>query len=126
MFEAEVFELGLDGEQAEAVGERSVDVEGLSGDFVAFVGSHAAEGAHVVEAVGHFDEDYADVLAHGEEKFTEVLGLDRCFVAEDAARDFGETVDNLCYLWAEVLLDVFDGVVGVFDDVVEQGSAYAC
>ena len=44
-------------------------------------------------------------------------------VAEDAAGYLGQSVDNLCYLGAEEILDVLDGVVGVFHHVVQQGGA---
>ena len=124
VFEAEVLQLGLDGEEAQAVSQRGVDVEGLAGDFVLFVGSHRAQGAHVVQAVGHLDEDDADVLAHRQQQLAEVLGLCRGAVAEDAAGDFGQSPDNLGHLVAEVGAYVLDGVLGVLDDVVKEGGAY--
>ena len=83
-----------------------------------FAGGLALESAHVVEAVADFDEDDADVVAHGQEQFFEVFGLCRGPVAEDAARDFGESVYDLCNFWAEDIFDVFHGVIGVFNYVV--------
>ncbi len=100
-----------------------VDVERLPGDFVLLVGGHRAEGAHIVEAVGHLDEHHAYILRHRQEELAEVLGLGRRLVAEDAAGDFGEPGHDLGDLLAEVLLDVLDGVVGVLDHVVEQRGA---
>ena len=46
-------------------------------------------------------------------------------VAEDASADFGQSVNDLRYLGTEDVFDVLDGVVGVFDHVVEQGCADA-
>ena len=85
VFERQVFELGLYLEQPQAVGQGSVDVERLSGNLVLLVGSHRPEGAHIVEAVGHLDKHHADIVAHGEEQFAEVLGLGGGAVAEDTA-----------------------------------------
>ena len=123
VLETEVFKLRLDGEEAEAVGEGSVDIKCLAGNLIALVWCHAAEGAHIVEAVGHLDEHHADILAHGEEELAEILGLYRGAVAENAARDFGEPVDELRNLRAKMLLDVVYGIVGVFHHIMEQSRA---
>ena len=67
----------------------------------------------------------SDVVAHGEQQLSEVLGLCRCLVAEDAARYFGQSVHYLGYLLSEDVLQVFHGVVGVFHHIVEQCRADA-
>ena len=119
--EAEVFQLFLNLIQSQAIGQRGVDVQRFAGYLVLFVGWLAAQRAHVVQAVGNLDEDDADVVAHGQEQFLQVLDLGRRFVAKDAARDFRQSIDNLCYLGTEDVLDVGNGVVGVLDNVVQQG-----
>ena len=124
VFETQVLKFGLDGEQAESVCQRGVYVECFSGNLIALVGRHRAEGAHIVESVGHLYQHHAYVLAHGQEQFAEVLGLYRRPVAEDAARYLGKSLYQLRYLGAEVLLDVLDGILGVFHHVVEQRRAY--
>ena len=65
VFEGKVFKLCLDFEEAEPVGERSVDVKGLSGYLILLFGAHGAERPHVVEPVGHFDKHHPDVRRHG-------------------------------------------------------------
>ena len=75
ILETQVLELGLDGIQAQAVGQRGIDVERLAGNLVLLVGGHGREGAHVVKAVGHLDEHDAHVFGHGEKQLAEVLGL---------------------------------------------------
>ena len=124
ILEAQVLELGLDGKQAQAVGQRGVDVECLAGYLVLLVGRHRGQGAHVVQAVGHLDEYHAYVGAHREQQLPEVLGLRRGMGAEDAARYLGEPLHNLGYLLAKLGLDVLDGVVGVLYHVVKQRGAY--
>ena len=125
ILETQVFELGLDGIQAQAVGQRRIDVERFARNLVLLVGRHRRQGAHVVQAVGHLDEHHADVLAHGEQQFAEVLGLQRGLVTEDAARDLGQTVHDAGDFLAELGLDVLDSVVGVLNHIVQQGSADA-
>ena len=46
--EAEVLQLGLDGEEPEAVSQRCVEEGGLTCDLKLLVGLHRAERAHVV------------------------------------------------------------------------------
>ena len=77
-----------------------------------------------MEAVGHLYEHNADVFVHRKQQLAEILGLSRRLVAEDSARDFRQAVDKLCHFRPEIALDVFDGVVGIFDNVVEQSRAY--
>ena len=124
IFEGEVLELGFDGKQSQAVGQRGVDVEGFTGNLVLLAGEHGAEGAHVVQAVGHLDEDDPNVFRHGEQQPAEILGLGRGLVAKDTARDFGESIDYRGYLFAKMILDILDGVFGIFDHVVQQGGTY--
>ncbi len=82
VFEAEVFQLGLYGEQSQAVCQWGVYVEGFPGDFVLLVGGHRAECAHVVQAVGHLYQHHPDVFRHCKEQFAEIFGLCGSLVAE--------------------------------------------
>ena len=122
--EAQVLELVLDLVEAEAVGQRRIDVERLAGDLVLLAGEHGAEGAHVVQAVGDLDEDDTDIVAHREQELLECLGLERRSLAEDAAADLGEALHDVGHLGAEEVGDVLVGIVGVLLHVVQQGGAY--
>ena len=108
------------------MGQRGIYIECLASGFILFAGEHGTERAHVVQTVGHFDEDYPNVFGHGEQQPSKILGLSRCLVAENTARYFGEPVDDGCYLFPEVVLDVLDGIFSVFHYVVQQGGAYRC
>ena len=73
--EAEVLELPLELPDAQALGQRRVDLGGLAGDALLLLDGQRAQGAHVVQPVGELDEDDADVLRHGQEHLADVLGL---------------------------------------------------
>ena len=83
IFEAEVFQYRLDQVEAQPDGHSGGNLHGFTGNLVLLAGKHGAEGAHVVKSVGNLDEDDADVIAHGEQQFFEVLGLCRSLVAKD-------------------------------------------
>ncbi len=121
--EGEVFEFLLYFEQAETVCQRRVYVQRLTGYLVLLLGAHRAEGAHVVEAVGHLDEHHADVGRHGQEQLAEILGLQRGLVAEYPSRNFRQPLHYVGYLVSESGCDVVPRIVGVLDHVVEQRGA---
>ena len=125
MFElkAEVLEFGLYFVQSEPIGQRCVDVKRLSSNLILLVGRLRIKCPHVVQAVTNLDQDDSDVITHGEQQFLEVLGLCRSLVSEDATTNLGESVNNLRNLWPEDVRNVFYGVVGIFDNIVEQRRA---
>ncbi len=75
--ETEILKLGLDMVEAEAVGQRGIEIVGLAGDFHLLVGAHCREGAHVVEAVGELDERWAHVVLHRRQHLPEIIYLQR-------------------------------------------------
>ena len=121
----EVLQFGLHLVEAQAVGQRRIDIERLSCYLILLVGRLRGQRAHIVQAVADLDEDDADVVVHREEQLLEVFCLSRSLVAEDATRDLGQSVHNLCDLRSEDVLDVLHRVVGILHDVVEQGRADA-
>ncbi len=124
VLETKVLELGFDSEQAQTMCQRCIYVEGFAGNLVPLIRGHGSEGAHVVQTVGHLYQHHTDVLAHGEEQLTEVLGLHRCAVAENATGNLGKPFDKLCYFRPEILLYVLDCVLGILDHIVQQCCTY--
>ena len=121
--EGEALELGLDGVHADALGERGVDFHRLAGDALAALDFlDVVEGAHVVEAVGEFDEQDTDVLAHGQDELAEVLSLFGAVGLELEAGEFGDAVDEAADGGAEHLVELGAGDAGVFDHIVQQGG----
>ena len=74
-----------------------------------------------MQAVTNLDEDDTDVVAHREQQLLEVLGLCRCLLAEDAAADFRQSIDYLSHLGTEDVLDILGSIVGILNNVVQQG-----
>ena len=83
--EREILQLGFDLVETQSIGQRCVDVKCLSGNLVLLVGWLGSQCAHIVEAVADFDENHANVIAHGEQQFLEVLCLGRSLLTEDTA-----------------------------------------
>ena len=91
----EVLELPLDLLHAEAVRDGGVNLHRLEGLdallFLALVGHRA----HVVQAVGHLDEDDADILGHGQEHLAHVLHLLLFHARVLHARELRDALDNV-------------------------------
>ena len=118
----QVLKLAAEFAHAEAMGERGVDVEGFAGDGALALGLQVLEGAHVVEAVGEFDEDHAHIADHGQKHLADVLGLAVFAIRELNFVDFRHAFDDVCDLLAEFLDDVLGGDGRVFNGVVEQAG----
>lgn len=106
--------------QSEPVCEWCVDIIRFGGDAELLVFWHRADGAHVVQPVGDFDEHYANILNEGGEDLFEVLRLVGGCVVETI--QLGEAIHNMADLLTKFSADLFYGHLGVFDDVMEQGT----
>jgi hypothetical protein len=123
IFESQVFEFSADLTHAEAVGDGRVHVERLLRDALALFGREVLQRPHVVQPVGEFDDDDADVVHHRQDHLADVLGL-RVLLRDFAeVADLGHAVHEVRDFGAEVLVDVFGRGQGVFDDVVQEAGA---
>ena len=126
--EGEVLQLPLDLAHAEAVREGGVDVQRLLRDGDAPVRRQRAERLHVVQPVRQFDEHDADVVRHRDEHLAQALRLavalgdERHGTAGDGvhARELGDAVGQFRHVLAELLAEVVQADVAVFENVVEE------
>ena len=132
MAERQVLELPLQFPDAQAIGERRVDLHRFL-SYAPTLGRRAVlERLHVVQAVGQLDEDDADVLGHSQEHLAHILrpqvlpvqlrqALVSAFdVQELHLVELGDAVDQPSHLAAEAALELRHGHVAVFGDVVTQ------
>ena len=75
-----ILELPLELPDAEAIGERRIDIDHLARDGATTLGIAGHQPAHRLRALGELDQDYADVLDHRQQHLAQVLGLQRAFV----------------------------------------------
>ncbi len=118
--EGEVLELPFDRVHAQTVGERSVDLQRLAGLLRARGGRDELPGAGVVEAVGEFDDEDADVLGHRDDHLPHGLRLGCLTVGELV--ELRHPVDHRGDFGAEGLGELLERVVGVLDGVVEESG----
>ena len=104
------------------MGDGRVDLECLFGNFALAVGLQMLERAHVVQAVGEFDEHHADVVDHGEHHLAQVLGLRLFARGKIDFVDLGDALDDVGDLLAKFLADIDDGDGSIFDRVMEQAG----
>ena len=77
-------------------------------------------GAHIVETVGHFNQNDANILGHGHEHFSEAFHLRLFFAHQLHTGQLGDTLYQVGYGGAELLGNHFMGDGGIFHGVVEQ------
>ena len=119
--EPQVLELELEGVEPEPAGDGRVYVQGLARDGAAPRRCHGIERAHVVSAVGEFDEDHAQVAHHRQHHLAEGFRLRLGARLELDLVELGYAVDDFRHGRAELAGQLFLGDRRVFDDVVQDG-----
>ena len=97
----------------------AVDLYRFTGEaFAALLVLDVVERAHVVQAVGEFDEEDADVLAHSEDEFAKVFGLLGAVRLQLKAGEVGDAINKAADHRAEPAVDLGLCYAGVLYDVV--------
>ena len=117
--EGQLLEFDANGVHAESVRDRGVELEGLARRPFALVQGHDADGAHVVQAVGEFHQDDAQVARRGHGHLLEILRLGLGPGIEDG-RQFGDAVDDFRHLGTERCGKRRLGYAGVLEHVVHD------
>ena len=99
--EGQIFELAAHFAHAQAVSERGVDVQSFAGDGLAALGLEVLQGAHIMEAVGKFDEHDAHIGDHGQQHLADVFRLAVFAIGELDLVDVGDALDDAGNLRAE-------------------------
>ena len=119
--ERQRLKFGLDRIHADALGERGVDLHRLAGDALAPLRvADEMQGAHVVQAVREFHQQHADVPAHGQDEFAEVLRLFGAVRLQFEPGQLGHAVDQAGDFLAEAGFDFLEFGGRVLDHVVQQ------
>jgi len=116
--EREILELPLDRVHPEAVSERCVDLEGLSGLPLSRGGRDVAPGPSIVQPVCQLDHQYPDVPGHGHHHLANGLGLGRVPVGDPV--ELRDAVHQHRDLGPELRAQSLERVVGVLDRVVQE------
>ena len=120
VLERQVLELPFDLPDAETMGQRRVDLDGLARDPLLLLRRERRERAHVVEPVAELDDHDAEVVRHREDHLADVLGLMRVARLALKAPQLGYALHQAADLVAELEADVLDGARGVLRHVVQQ------
>ncbi len=121
--EGEVLQLPLDRVDAQAVGDRRVDLQRLFGLLDLLLLGQRVDRAHVVQAVGQLDQDDPHVDGHRDDHLAVVLGLRGVARLEGDAGQLGHAVDQRGDLLAETGLHLLQRRARVLDRVVQQRGA---
>ena len=124
VLEAQVFQVPLEQIQAQAVGQRRVDVHGFLSNAPLLVGLLKVQRAHIVQAVGQLDHEHPDVMAHGQNHLADVFGLRLFLVLKADEADLGHAVHNVGHFFAEIVVDFLDGGLGVLHRVMQQARGH--
>ena len=122
ILEGQILKLPLDALHTEAVGDGRVNFHRFERLLPLLFRRLVLHGAHVVRAVGQFDENDADVLGHGHEHLAQVLHLLFFLAGVLHARQLGDALDQIRDRGGELLGDLGIRGGGVLDAVVHEGG----
>ena len=120
MAEGQFLQLAVERIQAQAVGDRRIDIERFARDAAPLLGPHGVQRPHVVQAVGQLDQDHAHVARHRQQHLAEIFRLRFLEALVFDAVEFGDAVDQVGGNLAETLGDLGLGDRRVFHHVVQQ------
>ena len=105
------------------MGNGDIDFKRFARYALPLAARHVAHGAHVVAAIGQFDQNHPNVARHGQQHFAERFGLAFFAGVEFEFVEFGQTIDQIGHLDAKALDQIGFGDAAVFHRVVKQGGA---
>ena len=118
--ETQILQLGLHQVHAEPLRDGRVDLQRLAGDAGARLGALRAQGAHVVQAVGEFDEDHAQVARHRQQHLAETFRGGFLAILELQLVQLGDALDQFGDGHTEIGRDLVAGQRRIFDGVVQD------
>ena len=114
----QLLELPLHHVHAEAMSERSVDLERLLRLLCRRLGRHETPRASIVQAVAELDEQHTNIATHRNEHLAQGLGLGSRAVVH--LIELGHTIDKVGDRLTVFSSELLKGVVRVLDRVVQQ------
>ena len=120
--EAQIFKRDFHVIDAKPISNRCIDFQCFTGDARLFFPRHRAKRFHVVHSVCQFDQDHANVLDHSQHHFAETLGLRLGPVGEMHLVQFADGINQRGYFRSELVFQLRNSNVRVFDNVVENRS----
>ena len=119
VLKADVLHLELEGVDTESGRQRRIDVQGFLALFPYLLRGLIVDGPQVVQPVRQLDDEHADVFRHGQEHLADVLRLLFLLGLVIDVRQFGDAVHQIGDLFAEVHLQLTQGIVRILHDIVE-------
>ena len=118
--EAKLLELDAYIVHTKSICDRRINVERLARDAASFFGCEHFERAHIVKAVGDFNQNNPQVFGHCHRHLLKVFGLRLGAARESHLVELAHAVDEIGYAGAKLRLNGSFSDAGVFDNIVEH------
>ena len=122
VLQAQILQLPLQLLHSQTVGNGGIDLHGLQRFLLLLLRGLILHGAHIMEPVGHLDEDDPNVLAHGQEHLAQILHLLLSLGCGLNAGQLADPLHNISNGGGKGSGYILMGGVGILDGVMEQGG----
>ena len=104
---------------AQAIGNRRIDIHSFMRNTPALVGWHRIQCAHIVQAIGKFDNDDTNVFYNRQHHFTEIFGLCLGPAAKIDLCELTYPVNQFGHFFTKLIYQIFFQGWRVFDHIVQ-------
>ena len=122
--EGQVLELPFNGAHAQTVSQGRVHVHGLASLKQATILAQGCQRSHVVQTVGKFNDDDANVLGHGEEHLAQRERLLLVHAVDFDVGELGHAIDEIGHRVAKQAGNIGKRSLGILDGIVQQRGAH--
>ena len=120
--ERQILQLPLNRVDTEAVRQRSINLQRFLRNRLLLMHRHELHRAHIVQTVGQLNQNDTDIARHRQEHLAIVLNLAVLLRDIFNFAQLRNTVNQICYDSAKLLLNIVELIIRIFDYVMQKGS----
>ena len=117
---SQILKFLLDCSDTETVSNRSVNLKGFERFFSLFMRRHMLECTHIVQSVRKFNNNYTDILVHGNKHFAYIFSLNFLTGGKRNLSQLCYAVNQQCHIVAEIFADIFQVIFCILYHIVQK------
>ena len=101
--------------------QRSINLQRFAGNRLLLMHGHKLHGAHIVQSIGQLNQNHANIARHRKEHLAIVFNLSIFLGNILNFAQLRHAVNKVGHNHAKALLDIIQGIIGIFNNIVEKG-----
>ena len=102
--------------------QRCINFQSFTRNGLLLMGRHKFHGAHIMQSICQFNQNYANVASHSKEHFTIVFDLTVFFRNIGNLTQFGNAIYKICNNSAIDITKIIKSIFSIFYNIVQESS----